>query len=1524
MLLISGTVWAFTEPEMVDYTATPAFTPEAVPPNIMIVLDNSGSMNLPAYDETYAGQPYADDDRYYQLVSMEDDAEEISDDGSGPDGQLWDLDLGEHLVGLRFQGINIPQGAEIQNAYIIFTAKDTDSPETNLVIDGEDSDDALPFDIDDPDNIKNRAGTSATVAWGGTDLPGWTAEQRDANTTTPDLTAIVQEIVNRPGWAEGNAMAFRISGTGERDAYPADPYSGTTITGKQPVLYIDIVGNQGKQYYGYFNPDYLYSYSNNIFTAAYKKIDFNDNTNEWTVLEFFPEGGSDANGSFAGSNSTITSSDFTSQGLWDGNWANWLSMRRIDVLRKVLVGGYSQSRQGGGKQTNLGEAPANDVYSESYNKSFNSSVFPVSPYNGSYTYTVDDGNIERSTASYTIKIQKEPVIEPQDFTSDGELGGVLQRIDEKARWGNTWFNDGYKNSGGTVDTPIENAAMSALISNVQSKPCNTNTPLAETLYVVTQYFKQEDPASGLGYPNQAVPIQVEGVKDPYYDSAAKEMLYCAKSFVIMLTDGESTRDSYIPSSLKDTDGDNDYTGCTGDCGTDFLDDVAFYARTTDLRSATVGGSELEGDQNLYLYTVFAFDDSTTARNLLQDASKNGGFEDRNGNNKPDLDVEWDEDGDGFPDTYFEASDGYALEKQLLNAITDILKRASSGTAASVLATNNQGSGNSVQAYFKPLTTVGLDEARWLGYMQSLWVDPWGNLREDTNGDLKLGLRNTNDTNTAESDVDLIVEFYADGSETKLRRYTKHYLYNPNHGSSDECDDSWEDCDDVFDVLSMDESRPLFEAASRLAAMDPDDRKIFTYIDADTDGAVDDSGTSFDSSGEVVAFSLSNSSAIGPYLGVADSAYWGTSGARLGSGMSDRVSNIINWVRGTDIDGLRNRTLDGETWPLGDIINSTPMMVALPKEYYHELYEDLEYLDFIQYAQERETVIYVGANDGMMHAFTNWVMKKDNNGNIWYEKPAAAGSDEQVGDEIWAFIPQAVLPHLKWTAHDDYTHTYYVNGPPRVFDAKILADDTYYADDDSNPNFGTFMVFGLNMGGKEISVNEDFGTGSTEVRTFAPTYVMLDITEPRNPKLIWERSYDGLGMSAVTPSPVHIGPRDGSGEWYLVFGSGPTEYDGTSSQKGHFFVVDMATGEPLGAAAGDDWIWESTKSSYINEPLVLDLYQSHDANTIFFSNTYDGGSKWVADIYKIAVPCTKCMWGTDSDGNSYSVEDLEYNSDPTSWVVSKFFEADGPVSVQLSSTIDPLGNLLVYFGTGRFMSETDQTDTNQQYLYCVKDPFYNLAKYGETSYYANFSDTLTLDTNDLFDSSTAVVSTSGKAYSDDYGLMDFWEFVSEIRYKENGWYIALDADGAASERVVTQTSILGGIAITPVFTPSVDLCGLGGLTNFVGAYYETGTGYVTQLFDITDLQDSTIAGDDSDAKIVEIRDDDYYGGMPAPKSPFHAGLEGGARISTQVGTGEFVNIEVDPALYFKSITTEWWDDPDQAFTLDPACDAYTNN
>ena len=155
-----------------------------------------------------------------RIVQASDDAEELFSDGS-IDLNSSDLELGSdggdvQIIGMRFQNIEIPQGTTILDAYIQFTVDETDSGPTSVTLFGQDIDNAPAF-TGSPGNISGRTSTTASVTWN--NIPAWnTVGAAGADQRTPDLTPIVQEIVNRGGWNAGNAMVFGISGSGERTA----------------------------------------------------------------------------------------------------------------------------------------------------------------------------------------------------------------------------------------------------------------------------------------------------------------------------------------------------------------------------------------------------------------------------------------------------------------------------------------------------------------------------------------------------------------------------------------------------------------------------------------------------------------------------------------------------------------------------------------------------------------------------------------------------------------------------------------------------------------------------------------------------------------------------------------------------------------------------------------------------------------------------------------------------------------------------------------------------------------------------------------------------------------------------------------------------------------------------------------------------------------------------------------------------------------------------------------------------------
>lgn len=181
--------------------------------------------------------------------------------------------------------------------------------------------------------------------------------------------------------------------------------------------------------------------------------------------------------------------------------------------------------------------------------------------------------------------------------------------------------------------------------------------------------------------------------------------------------------------------------------------------------------------------------------------------------------------------------------------------------------------------------------------------------------------------------------------------------------------------------------------------------------------------------------------------------------------------------------------------LGDIINGAPVYVGKPPF----SYADSGYNQF-KASTTRGATIYVGANDGMLHAF-----------------------NAENGHERWAFIPSAVMPNLYKLADKQYAskHQYFVDGAPVVGDIQVAGA------------WKTILVGGLNKGGK--------------------AYYALDITNPQAPALLWEFTHPNLGLSFGNP----IITKNQSGTWVVAFSSGYNNESGDG--KGRLFIVNAQTG-----------------------------------------------------------------------------------------------------------------------------------------------------------------------------------------------------------------------------------------------------------------------------------------------------------------------------------------------------------------------------
>jgi len=1465
------------QPAMGDYVKIPEFIGYSVRPNVMIILDTSDSMNYNAYGawpgsgrtvtgSPFEGEPYVTS-LSFPITSNYDDMEERKSDGNVHDSSV--LDIGVHLVGLRFRNVKIPQGATVTSAHIYFTADASNNEDCTFTIAAENTGHADPI-ATSTNNLSNRPAT-ASVTW--TPDP-WESDEN--NYSTPDLSGIVNQIVARPDWSSGNAILFLIDGeTPKRAAEPRNAGSGYA-----PVLRITYGGTNATRYYGYFNPDYFYKYTGGVFQTEYEKGHYD--TDHWVLKD----------------GTLLTDTQIVANGLWDGNWLNWLCMRRIDVLRKVLFGGDTKAaRDGDGDQILYGEA---DSANNWYKWFDSSSKSPVSPHDGNYQYRVRNGKIIVSGTEYYIRVRKRISNEPEEFfryDNGDNLAGILQRIGDRARWGNIWFRNGGSPEGGWLQNPI-GADVVKLVTDLEAKDTDMYTPLAETFYTAMQYFKQEGIALSNYSPN--FPNTTKGdADDPYYiknDDGNFVPLPCAKSFVLLLTDGASTMDSVIPTIYQDYDQDGkDAVNCTesswySNCdyqygGTDFPDDIALYARRNDLRT----DEGMDGVQNLFLYPVYAFGNDDDARNLLMDAARNGGFEDLDGDDWPDgaptdppeKRLEWDKDGDYIPDNYFEASDGFVLEVELKKAVDKIIESASSGTAASVVSNSRSGEGALYQSIFYPSLKIDNKTIQWAGQVHALFVDDYGNLREDTNDNRKLDLKTDMFIEYAGEYANKYTDDNGDGIFDDIEKYkdaNNNGIIDPEELAAGPSPDATVPLSKLHYLWNSSTwLNEMSDATTQRNYTSADNRRyIFTFVDADGDMVNKADGTErkdFALTTDPEWDSLISPSNFPAYIHSHEPfnapAVPAVTTAEFKQVVSRKIRRIVNWIRGEDqgtdsvgsieLTPLRSRKIDydqdgtEETWRLGDIVFSTPILVERPAEDFDLIYRDNSYQAFYRKYKNRRNVIYVGANDGMLHAFNSGFFDTETSQFLTRplgdpdpvsgeRNPIASYTPHQIGAELWAYVPYNLLPHLYWLTKPDYRHVYYVDLEPRVFDANIFAND------DAHPNgWGTVLVAGMRFGGGKIAADIDKSDGAYSAakdKVMSSAFAIFDITDPEAaPKLLAEVTFPELGFTTCHPGVIPWRPLsknlDGkymadNNDWFLIFGSGPASRDafavnganndalndGISTQQAVMYALDLKTLAQEGkvvtrtgtglktftaATAADPFylVQFSEEKSYVSKPISVDWDRDFITDVVYFgtSSGDHGSAGWGGKMRRLVITPSE-------SSNTFTSSTVAANTliDLSSISFSEENSNGQPITSPATASIDKENRRWVFFGTGRFYATWDKLNlSDQQSYYGIKEP---VDSNGDPTYGEVSLDGLTDVTNDLISSAN-----------------DLWTLSDDIVLKD-GW--RMDFKYAEGERNLGQAVLSGEVLLFTTYIPGSDICSNEGESAIYALYYGTGTSHYKSI------------------------------------------------------------------------------------------------
>lgn len=147
-----------------------------------------------------------------QVLASTDDAEQYSTTNVYSDQSLELVAVKKsntnykQEVGLRFNNIKIPKSSTITSAYLQFTANASESGAISLTINGQAADNPGTFTTNSND-ISNRPLSTHSISWSPS---AWTS---GSIYNSPDITSIVQELVNRSGWSSGNSMAMLITST---------------------------------------------------------------------------------------------------------------------------------------------------------------------------------------------------------------------------------------------------------------------------------------------------------------------------------------------------------------------------------------------------------------------------------------------------------------------------------------------------------------------------------------------------------------------------------------------------------------------------------------------------------------------------------------------------------------------------------------------------------------------------------------------------------------------------------------------------------------------------------------------------------------------------------------------------------------------------------------------------------------------------------------------------------------------------------------------------------------------------------------------------------------------------------------------------------------------------------------------------------------------------------------------------------------------------------------------------------------
>ncbi|TCS43271.1 pilus assembly protein [Reinekea marinisedimentorum] len=561
-------------------------------------------------------------------------------------------------------------------------------------------------------------------------------------------------------------------------------------------------------------------------------------------------------------------------------------------------------------------------------------------------------------------------------------------------------------------------------------------------------------------------------------------------------------------------------------------------------------------------------------------------------------------------------------------------------------------------------------------------------------------------------------------------------------------------------------------------------------------------------------------------------------------------DLLEYIRGEDsLEGTSFR--ERGSWEsddtdnyLGDIINSAPAYLANPIFLYDDDLEDDAYSDYrtdpdgddsndFEYGgitYYRTPMLYVGANDGMLHAFQ---VNPDTD-------------DADFGQELFAYVPSMLYDRFEYLADEDtYNHAYYADGSPYIGDA--------YFDNE----WHSVLVAGLNAGGQGV-----YALDVTDPDSFDGT----ETAAARN--VLWEFNDDSSSIDddgnqlgdddlGYTFSRPTIAKSYDNGNWVAIFGNGynNNEEDGhPGTGTAVLYVVNLETGALIKKI--DTGVNELATPNGLSSPVTLDTDGDAQADYVYAGDFE--GNLWKFDISSDNTDDWDVALKDSGDNMPLFTACNEDECDTTN---RQSITVKPIIGFNSSST-----GYLLYFGTGSYFLDDDNSNKGIQTFYAIWDKDDGTSEEFDRTHLLkqeiveelspeNEDD---LNNNDDLVDKQRITTNYSISWHEDSGVPNDDEDGDGNYDTHLGWYLDLynTEDGnteGEGERVVADALLRDDSVIFVTVIPSDDPCSYGGNSWYMELIASSGSRHSTPVLDV-----------DGDGDVDE---DDYilsdtYGTVPS--------------------------------------------------------------